>query len=443
MTPSPYAVTLADTAGAISTKFLALIALGPITRSAVEQKIDPKHTIPRDVLAALYNTHTQAYLSGDTFIEDDMYPNIALGVTQINATEPYVILKDKAYKELRPGQWSAYTDYERGLVLENANNALSRLGYLETHPLRKRIADISAAAPPLKKHTGLGGGLLAGSKRSSALSSPGGGVPAGSVSPASPLSLPKSGRPTGSPEVSSRPLPSKKSRARSPVKEAIKRTFVSSLSLSAPSSEDEKGVKRLKSSSARTYSSTPSNTFGGVVNFGNGTPPSPANEDANTGHTDEDAKVLNASKQANFSRSSAVSSAEKKHQYYAQLAAKFRTKYTDYESLYRRLKKSDKRSNVAEKKRQLMRLFEMHNSLAEWKKKLWDYHNDNSLSEGIMNLSKHRKHPSLLGKTTDVSSGAPALASLNFPKAHTTSPAVASDQFGHKPQFMRKVALDY
>lgn len=457
VTPSPYAVSPADTTAAITTKFLALIALGPITRPTVEHKLDPKHVIPRNDLIALYNSHTQAYLASDTFIEDDMYPIVALGMIKINAGEAYVILKDKAYKELRPGQWSAYTDYERALVLENANSALSRLGYLDTHPLRKRIADTSASAPPLKKHTGLGGGLLAGSKRaSSAHSSPSGlaGSHTGSLPPASPLSLAavaKAGRAaTDSPELDSaaRNFHAKKLRAAgSPVKETFKRKFVPSLSLSAASSEDEKGNKRLKTSGSRSNSNGSSSSANSNVSahsvVSHGTPPSSANDDGPSGdRSDDDVKLLSVAKHPGFipSRpSSAVSSAEKKHQYYAQLASKFRTKYTDYENLYKQLKKGHKRSNAAEKKKQLMRLFEMHNSLAEWKKKLWDYHNDNNLTEGIMNLSKHRKHPSLLGTNVNATSPTSTLASLKFTKAQTTSPAVASDRFGTKPPFMRKL----
>lgn len=469
LNPSPYAVSPADTTAAILTKFLALIALGPITRSSVEQKLDPKHSIPRNDLTALYTAHTQAYLAADTFIEDDMYPIIALGVAKIDPAESYVILKDKAYKELRPGQWSAYTDFERGLVLNNANNALSRLGYLETHPLRKRMADTSVSAPPLKKHTGLGGGLLAGSKRASSThSSPSilAAAAAGHLTPASPLSLSalaKAARAaTDSPELdaAARTLHAKKLRAAgSPVKESFKRKFVASLSLSAASSEDEKGNKRLKT--AGTHSHSNGSASSGHSTANHGTPPSSANDDGPGGdRSDDDVKLLSIAKHPSLIPSrpaSIVSSAEKKHQYYAQLAAKFRSKYTDYEKLYKQLKQGHKKGTAAEKKKQLMRLFEMHNSLAEWKKKLWDYHNENNLTEGIMNLSKHRKHPSLSGTNSATTSPAPALSSLKFNKAQTTSPAVVgSDRFrGSKLQFMRKlpatphsntttkIALDY
>lgn len=375
-----------------------------------------------------------------------MYPNIALGVTTLEPTESYIILKDKAYKELRPGQWNAYTEFERGLVLENANNALTRLGYLDTHPLRKRIAETSASAPPLKKHTGLGGGILAGSKRAASTQSSPSILVGVAGAPASPLSLPlvKNVRAaTRSPDSdASRKINGKNARATVlPAKESLKRRFVPSLSLSAASSEDERGNKRTKNSSSRTNSSASS----GHSNITNGTPPSSTNDDGPNGdRSDDDVKLLSITKIPTLvplQLASVVSSTEKKHQYYVQLATKFRTKYSEYEKLYRLLQRDHKKGSAAEKKKQLKRLFEMHNSLAEWKKKLWDYHNQNNLTEGIMNLSKYRKHSSILGTISSTASPAPPLASLKFNKAHTTSPAVvASDRFGSsKPQFMRKL----
>ena len=458
LSPSPYSITASDSPAEVLVKFLCLVALGPIKHSALQNKLDPKHIIPPNELKSMIATHTQAYLSQDTFIEDDVFPNIDLGATKIDSTAQYIILKDKAYKELRPCQWSFYTDYERSLILENANNALSRLGYLDTHPLRKRIAEKTHSAPPLKKHTALGGGLLANSKKSSTThNSP-------KVQPASPLTaVQRTRRPaTESPELD---LNSGQLRARklrvdgSPGKTSSKRKFVYSLSLSAASSDDEKAVKRSKTNGVRSNSngSTVSTTSTTGRNASHGTLPSSVNEDgASDERSDDDVKLLIMAKHPSIvpprpQSALSITNAEKKQQYYSQLAMKFRSKYREYEKLHRTLTSSFKKGGGPEKKKQLTRLFEMHNCLSEWKKKLWDYHNENNLTEGIMNLSRHRKSNNTLSAQVNGVSPTRSIGSLNFNKAHTTSPAIGSNErFGHqKQQHYRqssstiKVALDY
>ena len=61
-----------------------------------------------------------------------------------------------------------YTDYERALVLNNVNNALTRIGFSLTHPLRKKIInnDNESNNKSTSNNNGeektrsLGGGLL-------------------------------------------------------------------------------------------------------------------------------------------------------------------------------------------------------------------------------------------------------------------------------------------
>lgn len=375
-----YRVTDSDSKQDVAAKFLALIALGPITNAQVESALGTAGIVLASELAQLFASHTQTYRAGDAFTAGDIYPSVALGACVVSPDTSYAILKDKAYKELRPWSVRAYTDYERRLVLDNACRALSRLGFLDTHPLRRQIVE-NTQAPP-KKTPALGGGLLSGAHKKSA---------------------------TVSPHIG----PSRAAN-RSPVKAGAKRAYVAVLSLSGSLSEDEKHAKRTKNAK-RSDSSGTSYTL-----------PSSANEDV---HGDDEVSDDEAKAAARgLATPLARATSEKKQQFYTHLAAKFRAKYHEYEELHRELTRGP-RSTPADAKRQVMRLFEMHNSLAEWKRKLWDYHNENHMAEGIMNLSRHRKKDAVL-------------VPGRFPKAHTTSPAVlTADRF--KSTRAPKKALDY
>ena len=91
---------------------------------------------------------------------------------------------------------------------------------------------------------------------------------------------------------------------------------------------------------------------------------------------------------------------QKRFQYYSMLADKFKAKYKEYETLYNSLKSNPKSST--NDKKQLVQLFELHNSLSEWKRKLWDFDNENKLKLNIMNLSKHKKIPSNSASATPI-----------------------------------------
>lgn len=453
---NPYAVATSDSKQDVATKFLALMALGPLTRAQVEHRLGSKLAVPQAELNDLFAAHTQPYRQNDTFTEDDVYPSLALNATEINPALSYFILKDKAYKELRPWNTPAYTDYERNLIIDNANNALSRLGFLDTHPLRRRIVEKSASDQVAhKKSSSLGGGLLISGRKSTPNNSPlvahTLAALATSTAPASPLSLGATKKASmDSPKLAvERELESRKPVA-APAKESAKRKYVASLSLSGSSSEDEKHAKRVKKDGKRSDSSGSHNSVNS--NATSYTLPSSVNEDAHAEdeQSDDDVKLLSISKTVSSLPSrpqSSASTAEKKQQYYMHLAGKFRVKYQEYEKLHRELSKDHRRGNVAEKKKQLMKLFEMHNTLAEWKRKLWDHHNENSMSEGIMNLSRHRKTGSSSSHQSSIPSSAPASSQLmgheKFHKANTTSPAVpVPDRFPAKPQHRRSAASD-
>lgn len=266
---------------------MAFVALGPATKDELVHQLQA----PAEMVNSFISNYTQPYNPSDAFTGGDVfaYP----------ASEPRhcFVLKDRAYKELRPWQ-NEYSDDERQTVLKNTNNALTRLGFLDTHPLRRKICERPLEGTAAPKKLALGGGLLV------------------SKSPAK-----NNGTSSGT-------LPLKR------------RSDVSS-------SDDEERRKRKKSDSECTS-------------------PSSIDESGD----DDDRQ-------------------DKRVQYYTQLAAKFRAKYHEYEQLYGALKTQPKRS--ASDKKDLARLFEMHTTLAEWKKKLWAFDTASRSRSDIMAMAKHKK----------------------------------------------------
>ncbi|PSK35386.1 hypothetical protein C7M61_004632 [Candidozyma pseudohaemuli] len=418
-----------DARGDAPTKFLALVALGPTTRREVETRINANGRIAPAEMDRLFLTHTQSYnlsMPSSSFTESDTYPSVALGLTDTDQHHDYVILKDKAYKDLRP--WLCpFTPYERALVIENAHHALSRLGYLDTHPLRRRITEKPLEKAEDKKPVALGGGLL-------------------SAKPGSP-----------SPKRSASPrVEEKRKRPRndeSPLKHSAEssKKFVASLLLSS-SSEDERHSKKAKKEGKRSNSSgSNQSTFSNATSY---TLPSLINEEHNddNDHSEDDMKLLSLPRASPALPSKpAPTSNDKRQQYYKQLALNFYSKYLEYKNLHDSLLK-DQSGTTQEKKRRVMKLFEMHNLLAGWKRKLWDYYNESNMAQGIMHLSRHKKTNSGSGVVL-----APLTGQLQsqdrFQRSGTASPQVsypdrfAGKQNGKRPVEQRsprpKVALDY
>ena len=284
---APY-VILADASGSNSSSdiiatLMAFFSLCPATRDELERQL----RAPAKVVDGFIANYTQPYNPADVFTGGDVFAYNAV------KAHDHFVLKDRAYKELRPWQWN-YSDDERQFVLKNTHNALTRLGFLETHPLRRKICDQPQEGEIVPKKLALGGGLLT------------------SKSPNRPVSA-------------------------SPLK---RRSDVSS-------SDDDERRKRKKSDTECT---------------------SPSSID-DSGDDDD--------------------RATKRTQYYANLAIKFRAKYQEYERLYSTLKTHPKRNNGD--KKDLSRLFEMHSTLAEWKKKLWDFDNESRTKSDIMAMAKHKK----------------------------------------------------
>lgn len=406
-----YVVNASDSSSDITTKFLHLLALGPISREDINEKLNMNRLVSDLELNSLLSTHTQLYSAANTFTEADSYPSVVLQNLNTKEGQTLLILKDKAYKDLRPWVWTAYTPFERGLIVENAQNALTRLGFLETHPLRRKIVDKTTQNIPLslKKATGLGGGLILSSgKKGSTPSSP------------APTSLTYRKAGTESPSVD---LDKRKIESRygvSPVKESqTKRKYETAPTLCLSSSDEDRLAKKAKKDGHRSNSSASTNSTSSIGSAHSHhsstsyTLPFSVNEE---GH-DEDVytgpiKYPTVAKQPPSippRPSSAISTQEKKLQFYLQLAKKFRLRYREYEVLHKQMGRANSQGKIADSKKNLMKLFELHNSLAEWKRKLWDYHNENNMAEGVMNLSKHRK----LMSTSSISALAPSSSRLH------------------------------
>lgn len=333
----PYKVLDSNSKTEAKNKILALLALGPITKKKILNITDLSSNELDEILTA----HARPYDATDSFIADDKFPQKLLDGVQDKA----FILKDMSYKELQPWKWQPYTLEERSMIIKNIHNALTRLGYLESHPLRKRICETpdNDSNNGFVRKPNLGGGLLMSRNKKS----------------------PYKRTLTDSPKTSTEPAKAPKVLG-SPLKATKKRTSSSS------NAEEEKGLRKKRLNSDSSVSSV------------------------NESEVSKDPPTDNSNYEK-YERPSTVDNSEdicshrtKTFQYYYDLANKFKQKYKEYEALYNCLKVASGGESESDKK-QLLRLFELHNTLAEWKKKLWDYDTREKSKSAIMNLTKHKK----------------------------------------------------
>lgn len=361
--------------------------------------------------ANVYNPH-------DSFTSDDKFPVRGNSADDVKR----YILKDRAYKELKPWLWRHYSDHERTLIIENIHHALTRLGYSETHPLRRKICENdsnNSNDDDDKKPSSLGGGFLISSKKNFRKSQT--ELPKMSTLKIEERASKKTGTSTavnspainttnnGSPQKRTSPLPSNKRKL--------------STSSSSSSSDEEKNSKRLKH---EPYTS----------------PSSEEIEDDSSGNISGSTVTSNISSSSNNSTSSVLRntprirsndsvplppsstiSTSKRMDYYTNLAMKFKFKYKEYETLYQKLKNATPAKSTDANKKALVKLFELHSQLSQWKKTLWDFDNEIKLKSNIMNLSKHKKSTlkskGLSVEETRSNSVSPINLSLK-----TTSPAI-------------------
>lgn len=306
----------------LGSRFIALLALGPMAPKDLAKRLHADEPLLEPLIAS----HAQLASKGDAA----EYPGIKQGL--LKPDHLCVVLKDKAYKELKPWLWS-YTAFERRLVLRNAAAALSRMGFSETHPLRKRLLENNPVE--IKKAT-LGGGLLT-KKLPSRLPVP----PARKkLKTESPTKEPKEAKETKDTKDTKEHKELHKD-----VKELSKDSPIVHLPLSA-SSDDEKKKRQ-------------SYTLPSSIN-------------------DEEPSDMELA-------------GNRKRVYYRLLALKFKAKYSEYQLLYTELRKG----KTADRKKKVTKLCELHATLAEWKRRIWDYHNDTNMAQSLMLLSRHRKTPLL------------------------------------------------
>ncbi|KAM9893432.1 hypothetical protein OXX69_011708 [Metschnikowia pulcherrima] len=396
-----YSVVSSDSGADVTAKFISLVALGPMTKPFIEEKMNLQKYLRQSEIDQLFSAHTQPYLRKDTFTEGDVYP---LAPPEDAMQKSYVILKDKAYKDLRPGQWHAYTEHERQSIIDICNHALSRLGFSETHPLRLRIVEQTSPARPIKKSASLGGGLLISSTKKLA-------VPQSSPAPKSP-SFSAGRASTESPKFNSEARKRFAEKGRKTIGSPLRQDDATSARgasvISSSSSDEERHARKTGQRDKRHSNTSTHSTSSGNSNTNSYTSPSSVNEEPHS-ESDHDTRPKVVATSLPNRPSSSFTNHEKKQQYYAQLADKFRSRYSEYEELHRQLSKDSRKNSHSDKKKSLMKLFELHNTLSEWKKRLWDYHNENSMAEEVMHLSKHRKSNSL----SKISASAPSTSKLS------------------------------
>ncbi|KAK6462118.1 hypothetical protein DFJ63DRAFT_318972 [Scheffersomyces coipomensis] len=455
----PFKINSNDSNSEITRKFLNLIALGPITESTIMKTLHiTEHHV--DLIADLISNLCQIYNPSDSFIQDSRFPNQELSNISNSSDDdqfnliPKYILKDKSYKDLKPWKWN-FTDFERDLIINNINHSLTRLGYSETHPLRNKIClnpelnnnDASSSSSDDDNHNGssnssngkthkkqssLGGGILISKNnkslpfRKSQTDSPKlsnlkrvGGSGHTNLSTGGNTSALGSPKPKPSTGVTSTTTTSSTTAASTNTKSAaVKRKLsISSASSSASnSSDEERHSKRPKPDS---YTS-----------------PSSEEDDSHTTNVSAPPMVTTTT-----SRPNTPNPTTKKLDYYTNLAVKFKSKYKEYESLYNQLKSNSPVKNPSlqssNSKKQLMKLLELHTTLAQWKKTLWDYNNSSLGKSSINGLSKHKKAQSLSPAILDNSQLFPPR-----PPSRQITPSIpqsGSSKLSHK----HKLSLDY
>lgn len=333
---TPYRISANDSPAQVTTKLLHLLALGPITNHTITDLMAPGNALMQRTIEHALSSSSIVYDPNDNFMIDDHFPILECEGIETDRTTysetPHYILKDKLYKDLQPWKWP-YQAFERELIIQNTHHALTRLGFSQTHPLRRKLCDQPPEQSPGQdasqdlKLNSLGGGFLA-SKRAPVRKS------ATSTTP--PVSAPAS----TTPKKTSTPVFPKQ----------FKRS-VSSLSLAQPQFNGQ-GHKRAKSEAASISDTVPNN----------------------------------------HASPSLDQSPMRRNDYFATLASKFSSKYFEYEALYRSFPPlAPNPAAASETKKELTKLYELHNTLSQWKKILWDYDRDCKQKPQIMTLSKHKK----------------------------------------------------
>ncbi|EMG46590.1 hypothetical protein G210_3149 [Candida maltosa Xu316] len=326
-TSNLFKILSSDTPTIISKKLVHLLALGPISKNHILKLMinNNNDTESTHKLNDLLDDYGQIYNNRDQFIQEDKFPYTE------NDTTPTFILKDKSYKELTPWKWN-YNDYERSLIINNIHNALTRIGFSQTHPLRRKIVDPNSSINTNNDNetttttttSKLGGGFLISKNKKSS-------------TPTTQVSTP----------ITKSAVSSPSSTTSTTKKPSMKRKLSTS---SSSCSDDDSSSSKKHHTNNNNYTS----------------PPSSSEEESNHSHS-----------------MTSASNATSKLEYYNNLALKFKNKYQEYSDLYQLLLT---KSNSLEYKKNLLKLFELHQSLSQWKKLLWDFDKEFKLKNNLNHL---------------------------------------------------------
>ncbi|CCE88774.1 Piso0_001554 [Millerozyma farinosa CBS 7064] len=369
MNLSAFAVSIKDSKQEVVAKFLALVSLGPITKEAISESTQIRGSDLDDMI----HNYLQIYKDNDTFISEDRYPVFP----ELDRAQTYYVLKDKSYKELSPWKFSGYTNKQRSMIINNIHNALTRLGYSETHPLRRKICDeAEATSTNTTKKSILGGGFLV-SKKSK--------IPYKKALTESPrLSA------STTHERSNTPMSASSSINRS------SSSVGSNSSIFSPVGDAKTEVK-ANQPTASTAGHTTKRKQNSASDKDKSTkkrklPKETSSSPKSLNLNEPSSEITSSKADTQPANEEDTSIKSKRFQYYSSLAGKFKQKYREYEDLYHSLQTGPKNSPGS--KKELMKLFELHNTLSEWKRKLWDFDNETKHKFDVMTLSKHKKNAS-------------------------------------------------
>ncbi|KAG7194028.1 uncharacterized protein KQ657_005231 [Scheffersomyces spartinae] len=432
-------------------KVLVFMSLGPCS---LETLINHTHLKENDPLIQQY---LQRYDPNDQFTKDDVFPFTPHDISNT------FICKDRAYKEIRvynTSPASILTPSQRSLIINNINRALTRLGFLDTHPLRNKLtsatAVLSTSTPnsPANTNIAVGGGGLSSStpvtKQNTTTTTTTTNVTQSVLKLRKEVS-PKKKQVTSSTASSLIPasIPPRPVTPKPGTPLASRKRIRTISSASSSSSSEDERVKRVRADHHHLNSTIPITSTASSI-----TSPSSLDDDVNV---------------------SLIGLDEKKPNYYETILDRFHKTYTQYQALYTQLEHAIPPNGVAgstpttasmlspETKRKLARLFEWHNSLTLWKRMLWDHQRDKQKSKDIMNLTKHKKSASLSAiqqnnnnnNNNNSSSALPSSlpvpvpnglssirASYNSVKAHSASPGLPPTTI-KQTRLTPKMSLDY
>lgn len=441
---NPYKISLSkDSNYIIVKKLIHLLALGPITYNHIVKLLDYSK------FDSILDDYGQVYNDQDQFIQEDRFPYIDSNNTRKNDDDEEeddevqrFILKDRSYKELRPWKWN-YTSYERNSILNNVNNALTRIGFSQSHPLRRKIVE-----PPnendkeVKKPniSSLGGGFLISSTSSKKKSTPT-PIPSKSNTPVVPTPTPAPA-PTSSSssfsKINSPMINSISAKTDTPVIRPPSRNINNTPS---PSSKLKLNNNNNNNDKRKFSSSSSSSEDDDSKKLNYTSPPSSEEESAGGTSSSSTTTNTNGGVASNSNNETIYNNKDSKLEYYTNLATKFKIKYKEYSELYNSLlTKND--IKPMDYKENLLKLFKLHQNLSQWKKILWNFDKEIKSKNTLSGL--HIEKNTTINNTNNTNSNADTNTSpaINLSPSNTVIDAHPPGIRTATP-FKRRKVMDY